>query len=153
MALDLRPSVLDSFGIGAAFKALANRLEENTGITINVIDRSNNVNLDDDTQNVLYRIGQEAINNALKHAKACEINLLLVKHTHAIQLDVIDNGVGFDLKQHLNFNGHSMGLLNMNERVKALGGSFNIASEIGHGTTITVRFPYKVKGKSKCIKY
>lgn len=143
MALDIRPSVLDTFGLGAAFKALAKRLEENTGITINVIDSLVQPDLNEDVQNVLYRIGQEAINNVLKHANASEVNLILVGHDHAIQLEVMDDGDGFDVSKHRTFNGHSLGLLNMNERVKALGGIFKIDSTPGQGTTVTARFPTK----------
>lgn len=141
MALDIRPSVLDTFGLGAALKALAKRLQENTGIDINVIDQTSHLNLSEDVQNVLYRVGQEAINNALKHANADGIYLLLVSHENAIQLDIIDDGQGFDVAKNQTFNGHSLGLLNMNERVKALGGVFSIDSKIGEGTTVTVRFP------------
>ena len=141
MALDIRPSVLDTFGLGAALKVLANRLEENTGININVIEYFVQPDISEDVQNVLYRIGQEAINNALKHAEASEINLILVGHDHAIQLEIMDDGKGFDISQHQIFNGHSLGLLNMNERVKALNGNFKIDSTPGQGTTVTVRFP------------
>ncbi|MFC6170898.1 sensor histidine kinase [Loigolactobacillus jiayinensis] len=142
MALDIRPSVLDSFGLPAALKALAKRLEENTGIDITVVARDTaELKLSEDVQTVLYRIAQEAMTNALKHAQANEINLFLVAHEHEISLEVIDDGTGFDVKQHISFNGHSLGLLNMNERVKSLNGTFQITSEPGSGTTVTATFP------------
>ncbi|MFD0896902.1 sensor histidine kinase [Loigolactobacillus binensis] len=142
MALDIRPSVLDSFGLPAALKALAKRLEENTGIEIIVVAHDiAELKLSEDVQTVLYRIAQEAMTNAIKHAEANEINLILVAHEHEISLEIIDDGTGFNVKEHVSFNGHSLGLLNMNERVKSLHGTFQIKSEKGSGTTVTASFP------------
>ncbi|WP_334328543.1 sensor histidine kinase [Companilactobacillus sp. HBUAS59699] len=141
MALDVRPSVLDSFGLLAALRVLAKRLQENSGVTIDVIGNADTSNLSNDIQSVFYRIAQEAINNALKHANADEISILLVSHDHFITLEVIDDGDGFDVPAHQTFNGHSLGLMNMNERVKALNGAFNIKSVKNEGTTVTVKFP------------
>jgi two-component system sensor histidine kinase NreB len=141
MALDIRPSVLDSFGLVPALKALAQRLEENTGITINVIARAETENLSEDVQTVFYRIAQESMTNAIKHAKCSEINLILIQHPHRISLEIIDDGTGFDTQQMGTFNGHSLGLMNMNERVKALQGTFHIDSSIGNGTTVRAEFP------------
>ncbi|APX72652.1 sensor histidine kinase [Companilactobacillus allii] len=141
MALDIRPSVLDSFGLLSALRVLSKRLEENSGVEINVIGSADTSGLSNDIQSVLYRIAQEAINNALKHANADEISILLVSHDHFITLEVIDDGDGFDVPKHQTFNGRSLGLMNMNERVKALNGAFNIKSTVNEGTTVTVKFP------------
>ncbi|WP_125711714.1 sensor histidine kinase [Companilactobacillus kedongensis] len=141
MALDIRPSVLDNFGLFAALKVLAKRLQENSGVTINVAGNANTEKLSNDIQSVLYRIAQESINNALKHANADEITALLVAHDHYITLEIIDDGDGFDVPKHQRFNGRSMGLMNMNERVKMFNGAFKINSKSGEGTTITVKFP------------
>lgn len=153
MALDIRPSVLDSFGLVAAIRALAKRLTENSGVIIDVIGKADISSLTTDVQSVLYRITQEAINNALKHANPTEITVMLVAHAHYISLEVIDNGCGFDFQAHRGFNGHSLGLMNMSERVKALNGSFMIDSAPGQGTTVTVKFPvieinHQVNGES-----
>lgn len=141
MALDIRPSVLDNFGLLAALRALAKRLQANSGVTITVTGQDKAMPLSTDVQNVLYRLAQESINNALKHAHANEINLLLVAHHHYVTLEVIDDGQGFSVPAQSGFNGHSLGLLNMNERVKALNGTFGIHSQPGHGTTVTAKFP------------
>lgn len=143
MALDIRPSVLDNFGLLPALRVLAKRLSENSGVMISVNGNTTTANLETDVQSVLYRIGQEAINNALKHAQADEINVLLVAHDHYIILEIIDDGVGFDVPKHHRFNGRSLGLMNMNERVKALNGTFEIKSKPGTGTTVTAKFPIK----------
>lgn len=141
MALDIRPSVLDNFGLLSALKVLAQRTEENSGITVTVIGKANTDQLSMNVQSVLYRIAQEAIHNALKHAEAKEITILLVSHDHFINLEIIDDGVGFDVPKHRQFNGRSLGLMSMNERVKSLNGAFKITSAPGDGTTITAKFP------------
>lgn len=143
MALGIRPAVLDSFGLVPAIKALAKRLQANSGVTINVLatDKSN-IHLSQDGQNVLYRVCQEAINNALRHAQPSEINVLVSNHPHFVQMQVLDDGSGFDLSQYGGFNGHSLGLMNMKERVTALNGFFKISSHPNEGTTVTVKFPF-----------
>lgn len=141
MALEIRPSVLDSFGLVAALKALTKRLEENSGVSFVVITHLADTSLSDNVKSVLYRIAQEAISNALRHANALEITVLLVAHAHFIKLEIIDDGDGFEIKPGAQYNGHSMGLMNMNERIKALNGTFDIHSELGNGTTVSVQFP------------
>lgn len=151
MALDIRPSVLDNFGLLPALKVLANRLEENSGVTIEVAGKADTSVLSEDVQSVLYRIAQEAINNALKHANASEITVLLVNHQHFIILEIIDDGDGFDVPSHQSFNGRSLGLLNMSERVKALNGTFNIKSKLHDGTTVTAKFPVADLGRKQHV--
>lgn len=142
LALDIRPSVLDNFGLIPAIKALAKRLQNSTGITIDVIALTSAEKLQKNIQNVLYRITQEAINNAIKHAHSTEISIIVTDHNSYLQLEILDNGIGFDIDQHSGFNGHSLGLMNMNERVKAYNGAFTITSKINKGTTVKVKFPY-----------
>lgn len=144
MALDIRPAVLDSFGLSAAIRALVKRSIENTGIEIDFIDHAQTDHLSKKMQNVLYRVTQESINNALKHANPTEVSIILVSHDHFIKLEIIDDGVGFDYHAG-RFNGHSLGLMNMDERVRALDGFFNIESAPGKGTTVSVKFPIKNK--------
>ncbi|TLQ20275.1 sensor histidine kinase [Lentilactobacillus parafarraginis] len=141
MALDIRPSVLDNFGLLPALRVLAKRLTENTGVTIHTVGACTTDHLSQDVQSVLYRIGQEAISNALRHAEAREINVLLVTHDYYVTLEIIDDGHGFDVPKQQHFNGHSLGLMNMNERVKALNGTFEIHSKLGSGTTVSAKFP------------
>lgn len=141
IAVDIRPAVLDSFGLDAALRALAQRLEENTGLTIRLIIRTDTSQLSDDLATVLYRIAQESMTNVLKHTEADEVIVLLVGHDHRISLEVIDNGQGFSIDVQQGFNGHSLGLMNMNERVKALHGVFTVDSVIGKGTTVKAEFP------------
>lgn len=141
MALDIRPSVLDNFGLVSAIKALAQRQEANTGININVIANIGDLRLPSEIQNVLYRICQEAMSNALRHANPTEVDVIITNHANSIKLEVLDDGSGFDVQKHQGFNGHSLGLMNMRERVQSLNGAFNIDSKHNVGTTVTAQFP------------
>jgi PAS domain S-box-containing protein len=89
---------------------------------------------------MLYRIMQEAMNNIVKHAQASRIRVVLVK-TDDIGLIIEDNGRGFDVSQ--SFPGH-LGLSTMRERAETLGGSYNLSSTVGSGTTIQVTLPLTV---------
>jgi two-component system sensor histidine kinase NreB len=141
MALSVRPSVMDDFGLFAALRALATRLQATTGIQISVSGNALPEELSGEIQSAMYRVAQEAINNALKHANAHEIMILLVEHHHFITLQIIDDGDGFDVSQHTQFNGHSLGLSDMHDRIKALNGVFALISQPGAGTTVQVKFP------------
>jgi signal transduction histidine kinase len=87
---------------------------------------------------IAFRIAQELVNNAIKHAHATEINVQLVKEADRISLTVQDNGVGFDVE--LVNDTISSGLMNIRSRVDSLGGQLSIFSEFNRGTEVTVVF-------------
>jgi two-component system, NarL family, sensor kinase len=89
----------------------------------------------------LYRIIQELISNILKHSKASEVSIQLLKKVARLNIVVEDNGIGFDIDQIKNKKG--MGLKNIESRVDSLKGEFNIDSGKGAGTTITIEIPVK----------
>jgi signal transduction histidine kinase len=92
-------------------------------------------------ENHLLRIGQEAMTNALKHADAKSIRFDLRYEPDAVELTVADDGRGFDgANQPPGEAGH-FGLLGMRERANKLGGTFNLTSQPGRGTTVVVRAP------------
>ena len=93
----------------------------------------------------LYRIAQEAMTNARKHAKAHKISMTLIAQEQWISLSVQDDGSGFDLEsvtQQINRGSAHFGLTGINERIKLLGGNLRILSEPGAGTSIEVSIPY-----------
>lgn len=144
LAVDVRPAVLDNFGLIPAIHALIKRMQPSTDIELDFIDRSGDLsNLSDDIQTTLYRIVQEAVTNAIKHSQADTIVIMLVSHKNKISLEVIDDGVGFSMYTKKSYNGSSLGMINMNERVKSLNGYFLVDSKIDDGTTITAEFPYE----------
>lgn len=83
------------------------------------------------------------MSNALRHANPSEIDVILTNHDHFVKLEVLDDGKGFQVNKHQKFNGHSLGLMNMRERVQSLNGAFNIHSHVGVGTTVTAQFPLR----------
>jgi signal transduction histidine kinase len=86
----------------------------------------------------LYRIAQEALNNALKHSRATEVLLRLSTGQEQVEMEVADNGIGFDLGK-VTAKGGGMGLTNMRERAEKLGGSLTIHTAPDNGTAIDVR--------------
>ncbi|WP_300562162.1 sensor histidine kinase [Companilactobacillus sp.] len=144
LAVDVRPAVLDNFGLTAAIHALVKRMQPSTDIELDFIDRSGDLSfLSDDIQTTLYRIVQEAVTNAIKHSEAETIVIMLVAHKNKISLEVIDDGIGFNMYTKDSYNGSSLGMINMNERVKSLNGYFLVDSKKDEGTTITAEFPYE----------
>jgi signal transduction histidine kinase len=86
--------------------------------------------------NELYRVAQEALNNSLKHAAATSVTVRVVADGQCVQLEVQDNGKGFD-PDIIKDNG-GMGLVNMRHRVEELGGTLTISSQLNEGTTVKV---------------
>ena len=87
---------------------------------------------------ILFRIFQEVINNAIKHARASAVQVLVCFYTHLFVLKVNDDGQGFDIN---NTNGNGLGLKNMKNRSQLIGANYNINSQPGMGTSITIELP------------
>jgi len=139
----LRPTVLDDFGL---FKALDKEADRLRDAGINVVWLAHcETRLPSQVEIALFRIGQEAINNILKHARASRVNLTLALHDGQASLRMDDNGRGFtsapsrDDAQHL-------GLATMQERASLLGGSFTCVSAVDCGTQLHARVPAHLPG-------
>jgi signal transduction histidine kinase len=96
-----------------------------------------------DIETVLYRITQEALTNILRHAHAKRVSVLLERRTEKVSLIVEDDGVGFEMETALQAPGkrNKLGLLGMQERVRLAGGTLDIESTPGSGTTLYIRLP------------
>jgi two-component system sensor histidine kinase UhpB len=94
-----------------------------------------------DIETVLYRIGQEALNNVAKHARAKTVTLVLSTNEGEAVLGIKDDGVGFDLATAS--SGRSLGLLGMRERAALVGGTMTVDSRPKVGTTVSVRVPLR----------
>jgi signal transduction histidine kinase len=138
---ELRPTALDDLGLHTA---LANYLEEWSQRSNVAIDFHSNGFLDQrlasPLESTIYRIVQEAVNNAIKHANAENISIILEKRANRVLLIVEDDGVGFDVEALLKMpaKNRRFGLLGMQERAALIGGSFSIESAPGVGTTVLV---------------
>lgn len=141
LAADLRPVSLDHLGLVAALRQYIETLnhKHTTRILYETVGIEN-LRLHSSVETALYRVAQEALANALRHARASQIDVLLERRGNAIVLVVEDNGIGFDIDQAMERG--RLGLLGMKERVEMLGGVLTLEGRVGKGTTINVEVPY-----------
>ncbi len=149
IATDLRPGVLDTLGLRAAIDWQAHEFEKRTGVNCHLeLDRDPD-GLPPERATALFRIFQEILTNIARHAKARHVTVTLYEepsldesaspNASEIVLTVCDDGIGMTEAQKS--NPKSLGLIGMQERALLFGGSVNIQSQVGQGTSITVRLP------------
>ena len=142
-AWELRPSVLDELGIEAALGNLVREWAKQSGIgaefqAVTPIDGD----ASEEIEINLYRIAQEALSNVRRHAGADNVSVLLSQRGGFIELIVEDDGIGFNARRAQPADGSDgMGLINIRERAALVGGTLEVESETGKGTTIFVRVP------------
>jgi len=135
----LRPLALGADDLGYAFLHLVKKLSESSGMPIGFTLRGVLRPLSEDLEHHLLRIGQEALTNTLKHAKATEIRVTLTCDAASVALSVEDQGDGFDVQSLRDRRG--LGLRGMQERADSLGGKLTITSTPGQGTRVEVCVP------------
>jgi signal transduction histidine kinase len=136
MALLLRPSMLDDFGLVPALNWHAREMSKRTGLHVRIDADEISDDLPDEHKTCIYRVVQEALNNAARHANARNLQVVVRDEGARVIFSVRDDGIGFD-KRFL----RGLGLLGMEERVRRLGGELHIDSEMGRGTTISAELP------------
>jgi PAS domain S-box-containing protein len=143
LSLDLRPSILDDWGLVAALLWSAERTSDRAGIVVDLATEIGDERFPFDVETACFRVFQEAVTNALRHGHARRIAVELEHKLGALQLFVRDDGTGFDASaaQAAASRGKSLGLLGMAERVRLAGGVFAIDSAPGRGTWIRATFP------------
>ena len=135
---DLRPSVLDDYGLMAAIRWLGERISKRTGLTIHVEGQDTKGDLPSETEITLFRIAQELLTNITKHAKATEVSIRLDSMDGKVQFVISDNGVGFDPTALNQIAESRWGLLNVRERTDAIDGILTIVSRPGQGTRVVI---------------
>jgi PAS domain S-box-containing protein len=135
----MRPGVLDDLGLVAAVEWLAADFEKRTGLACVATLPAVDIALDLALAVALFRIVQEALTNVARHAKASRAEIRLQATEGEMVLDVEDNGCGITPQQVVETR--SLGLLSMRERAAAFGGTVDVRSEGGRGTTVSVRVP------------
>jgi len=143
LTTDLRPPMLDDFGLIPTLRWYIDNFSERTEVKVALrVDNYRGV-VPKDVEMVLYRITQEALTNVAKHAKATQVSITLEKKNDYALLTVRDDGIGFDadliMKEQKARKG--FGLFNIKERVKLLNGNFSITSKPKKGTRLQVRIP------------
>jgi signal transduction histidine kinase len=139
---NVHPRVLDDLGLPSALESLARRTREGTGITVRVSTEVR-APVPAPVASVLYRVAQEAIRNAVRHADAKEIALTLVADDRLAQLDVHDDGKGFEVAA-AESHAHGMGLFLMRERLALVDGRLEIDGNANPGTRLRATAPVNV---------
>lgn len=143
MMAELRPDVLDDYGLVAALHWYGEQFEERTGISTYVLGDEPTPRLDATTEIALFRIAQEALTNVAKHARTEQVTMTVHVGDDVVRLGVSDEGVGF-VPTAVSQSGQrrrGWGLINMRERAEASGGHLRIISAPGEGTQIIVEVP------------
>ena len=148
LALDLRPSVLDDFGLPAALRWYVDRLARAAGVEAHLAVEDV-PRLAPELETACFRVAQEALTNVARHARARNVWLGLRYDRAGLQLSVRDDGIGFDVgAAHDRAGaGASMGLLGMRERVTLLGGDIEIRRMHTGGTEVQARFATMEQGQ------
>ena len=135
---DLRPTVLDDFGLAAAVRLQVQTLRSE-GLDISLEEALGDERLPPEVETTLFRVIQEALTNVRKHARASTVRVVLDHPGRAVRLQVTDDGRGFEPDEATRSNGpgERVGLSGMRERLSLLGGRFEAHSELGSGTTVT----------------
>ena len=137
IARELRPEALDDLGLVNALITLCSRMAAQSGLRIERQFARDLPSLSDETELVIYRVAQESLTNAARHARASTASVSLTRGTDEVLLRVVDNGVGLPAQLPTN----TAGLAGMSERALLAGGSLRVSSEPGQGTTVELRVP------------
>jgi len=139
---ELRPPVLDDYGLVAALRWYGEKISRRIEIPISVEGKEPSPRLDSNVENALFRIVQEVLTNVTKHAHASYVNMSIDVDRENLCLTLVDDGVGFDTEDIFQpENGRGWGLLSITERAEAVGGKCRIVSSPNQGTQVIVEIP------------
>ncbi|MDD5037911.1 MAG: sensor histidine kinase [Dehalococcoidales bacterium] len=143
MSLDLRPSILDNFGLVPALRWLVGRMNKETDINAKVKIKGTVQKLLSDIEVNIFRIVQEALNNAIKHSRCREVLVTLEYGSDGLELTVEDDGQGFSIENTFLelASERKMGLIGMKQRARSINGIIEISSQLRHGTQIKLKLP------------
>jgi signal transduction histidine kinase len=142
LAFELRPAMLDEVGLVGALRLLVDRHGERTGVHATFSPTPTDVRAPVEIETACFRIVQEALSNVARHARARQVDVTMTTPDGVIEVALRDDGVGFDLEKLRS----GLGLMGMGERAELVGGSVDIESVPGVGTTVRARFPLTSKG-------
>ena len=138
LAVELRPAVLDDFGLVAALERLTDGFAEQSGVRIDFHSALGETRLSTEVETTLYRVVQEALTNIVKHAHAQNVSVSLARRESGVAAVIEDDGAGFDQRT---VREEGIGLLGMRERLALIDGRLGIESRPGAGTTIVAEVP------------
>jgi signal transduction histidine kinase len=142
LAWELRPAALDDHGLAAALPVFVREWSQHYNIPVEY--RAPHLvsgQLGRDAEVVFYRVAQESLNNVLKHAHATRVDVLVEARDGAIRMVIEDNGIGFDVADREETRDKGIGIIGMRERAALIGGSLQIESQPGQGTSVFLEAP------------
>lgn len=139
MSYRLHPSLVEDLGISTALRTECQRVQKYADVRIKAHIGESHGQIPKNVALCAYRVVQEALNNAVRHARADSIEIVFEKEDQVLKLEISDNGCGFDTNQMTSSQG--IGLSSMQERVRLLGGTLSIQSSPGAGTTVSAVVP------------
>jgi len=138
LAVELRPAVLDDFGLVPALERLTESFAEQAGIRVAFHSALGDTRLPSEVETALYRVVQESLTNIVKHANACNVSVSLARRESGAAAVIEDDGAGFDPRD---VREDGVGLLGMRERLALLDGRLEVESRPGAGTTVVAEVP------------
>ena len=145
VAWELRPASIDELGLAAMLDNYVTDWSDQTGVAAEFYGKGEDIdNLPDEVRTTIYRVIQEALTNIAKHAsEANQVSVVISRAGTVLQLTIDDNGDGFDLAEKLGTPSKygSLGIPSMRERLSMIGGTLEIESSEGIGTTVFARIP------------
>jgi signal transduction histidine kinase len=143
LVFELHPPLLHTEGLVAVVRRQAESIAARQGVAVEVLSSSDRLDIDDDAELDAYRLVQEALHNAVKHASASSVRVSLKARpgTRSLELEVTDDGVGFDRSAVVS----GLGLLSMRERAERLGAELTLESRPGEGTTVRAVAPRVIR--------
>jgi signal transduction histidine kinase len=137
LALGLRPSMLDDFGLRAALEWHVRDFTRRYGAEVGLVVDGDCDTLPEQHRTCVYRVVQEALTNCARHARARRVQVSVSRLVDALQVSVVDDGQGFEVIRRR----EGLGIRGLHERVNELGGRLTILSAMGEGTTVAVQLP------------
>jgi len=132
---------LDDLGFVPTLERYLRHMQEISNIEIQFKYLGGGERIDSTYEVAVFRIVQEAVQNAVKHSNAKDIRIIIEQYQHSIRIHVKDNGVGFDFDSIVDSHDESFGLIGMRERIELIDGEFEVETYPGGGTVIKVKIP------------
>ncbi len=136
---NMMPNTLIKLGLASAVREFITKLGNAPTLKVDLEIVGLDTRLDNQVETVLYRVIQEIVNNIIKHAKASQISMQLIRHETELNIMIEDNGVGFDTNQLDTYEG--IGLKGIQTRIEFLNGIVHFDSSVGRGTTVIIDIP------------
>ncbi len=133
---NMMPNTLLKLGLASAIKEFITKIQGTPNLKVNLEIVGLTERIEQEKETVLYRVIQEVVSNIIKHAKATEIGLQLIKHEKEISIIIEDNGLGFDTSKINSFEG--IGLKNIISRIEFINGTVHFDSTLNKGTTVVI---------------